>query len=65
MPITAFHTSLRDLDLLETYKAIDSVATGRIPSLFCAPGLFNKSYAIEQMDTVITVYVTLRKNFIQ
>ena len=26
----------RDLDLLKTYKAIDSVATGRIPSLFCA-----------------------------
>ena len=26
---------LSDLDLQETYKAIDSVATGRIPSLFC------------------------------
>ena len=26
---------LSDLDLRETYRAIDSVATGRIPSLFC------------------------------
>ena len=25
-----------DLDLQETYRAIDSVANGRIPSLFCA-----------------------------
>ena len=31
---TSGATSLRDLDLLETYKAIDSIATGRIPSLF-------------------------------
>ena len=29
-------TFLRALDLLEAYKAIDSVATGKIPSLFCA-----------------------------
>ena len=28
--------SLRDLDLQEAYKAIDNVATGRIPSLFYA-----------------------------
>ena len=28
-----------DLDLQETYRAIDSVATGRIPSLFCGCGL--------------------------
>ena len=28
--------SLADIDLQKTYKAIDSVATGRIPSLFCA-----------------------------
>ena len=27
--------SLADIDLRKTYKAIDSVATGRIPSLFC------------------------------
>ena len=28
---------LADIDLRRTYRAIDSVATGRIPSLFCAP----------------------------
>ena len=28
-------TLLSDLDLQETYRAIDSVATGRIPSLSC------------------------------
>ena len=28
-------TSLADIDLRRTYRAIDSVATGRIPSLFC------------------------------
>ena len=27
--------SLADIDLRKTYRAIDSVATGRIPSLFC------------------------------
>ena len=27
---------LSDLDMQETYKAVDSVATGRIPSLSCA-----------------------------
>ena len=25
----------RDLDLLEAYRALDSVSTGKIPSLFC------------------------------
>ena len=33
-------TSLADIDLQRTYRAIDSVATGRIPSLFCASTLF-------------------------
>ena len=28
-------TSLADIDLLRTYRAIDSVATGSIPSLLC------------------------------
>ena len=28
-------TSLTDIDLQRTYRAINSVATGRIPSLFC------------------------------
>ena len=35
IPTATFHTSRGDLDLLETYMAIDSVATGRIPSLLC------------------------------
>ena len=29
-------TSLAEIDQRRTRKAIDSVATGRIPSLFCA-----------------------------
>ena len=33
--VTSDATSLADIDLWRTYKAIDSVATGRIPSLFC------------------------------
>ena len=32
---TSGATSLADLDQRRTYRAIDSVATGRIPSLFC------------------------------
>ena len=34
--VTSDATLLSDLDLQETNRAIDSVATGRIPSLFCA-----------------------------
>ena len=37
---TSGATSLADIDLQRTYRAIDSVATGRIPSLFCASTLF-------------------------
>ena len=33
---TSSSTSLADTDLRRTYRAIDSVANGRIPSLFCA-----------------------------
>ena len=33
--VTSGAKLLSDLDLQETYRAIDSVATGRIPSLFC------------------------------
>ena len=32
---TSSTTLLSDLDLQETYRSIDSVATGRIPSLSC------------------------------
>ena len=35
---------LADIDLQETYRAIDSVATGEIPSLFCAHSFFSTSY---------------------
>ena len=33
--VTSGATLLSDLDLQETYRAIEIVATGRIPSLFC------------------------------
>ena len=33
--VTSGAMSLADIDLGRTYRAIDSVATGRIPSLFC------------------------------
>ena len=32
---TSGATSLVDIDLRRTYRAIDNVATGRLPSLFC------------------------------
>ena len=32
---TSGATSLADIDLRRTHRAIDSAATGRIPSLFC------------------------------
>ena len=34
--VTSGATSLADIDLWKTYRAIDSIATGRTPSLFCA-----------------------------
>ena len=33
--VTSGAKSLADLDMRITYRAIDSVSTGRIPSLFC------------------------------
>ena len=33
--VTSRATSLSDIDLRRIYRAIYSVATGRIPSLFC------------------------------
>ena len=35
---TSGATSLANIDLRRTYRAVDSVATGRIPSLFCGCG---------------------------
>ena len=37
--VTSDATSLADIDLWRTYRVINSVATGRIPSLFCATAL--------------------------
>ena len=34
-------TSLADINLWRTYRAIDSVAPGRIPSLFCEVSLYD------------------------
>ena len=39
---TAGATPLADLDLRKTYRAIDSVVTGRIPSLFCASSHYDR-----------------------
>ena len=41
-------TLLSDLDLQETYRAIYSVATGRIPSLFCAFRMHTSSINLMQ-----------------
>ena len=45
---TSGATLLSDLDLQESYKAIDSVATGRIPSLFCGISVV---YRVELVKT--------------
>ena len=58
------YNALRDIDLLEAYKAIDSVATGRIPSLFCAyvfiwaAGLYY-SYIIQMEKIIVIIYCKL------
>ena len=39
---TSGGTPLADLDLRKTYRAIDSVATGRISSLFCASSGYDR-----------------------
>ena len=41
---TSGATSLADIDLRRTYRAVDSVATGRIPSLFCGIYVFVVMY---------------------
>ena len=37
---------LADIDLRRTYRAIDSVPTGRIPSLFCGSTLYSDVFVI-------------------
>ena len=41
--VTSGGTSLADINLRRTYRAIGSVATGRIPSLFCVNSIFSGS----------------------
>ena len=43
--VTSSATLLSDLDLQKTYKAINGVATSRMPSLICAPCLHAKEVA--------------------
>ena len=40
--VTSGATSLADIDLWRTYRAIDSVATCRIPSIFCDLSLLRR-----------------------
>ena len=42
-------TSLADIDLWGTYRPIDSVATGRTPSLFCDIMLLVNCYITDQV----------------
>ena len=51
---TSGATSLADIDLRRTYRAIDSVATGRIPSLFCV-GMLNHFYAKPMLKKIINL----------
>ena len=39
---TSGKTSLADINLRRTYRAIDSVATGRVPSLFCDARVYGR-----------------------
>ena len=43
---TSDATLLADIDLRRTYRAIDSVPTGRIPSLFCDFTLYSDVFVI-------------------
>ena len=51
---TSGATYLDDIDLRRTYRAIDSVATGRIPSLPCDVTI-KISYTNDKCDDVETV----------
>ena len=42
--VTSGAASPADINLRRTYRAIDSVATGRIPSLFCACSKIIKAF---------------------
>ena len=62
---------LADINLRKTYRAIDSVATGRIPSLFCDISKELKTVRLSQSlfigwcsDSNQPVRVTARSNVI-
>ena len=46
---------LSGLDLQKTYRAIDSVATGRIPPLFCAKTLRHKTEYVSLYDSDVII----------
>ena len=48
--VTSRATTLADINLRRTYRAIDSVATGRIPFLFCDGAMFVRNYQIKYRD---------------
>ena len=52
---TSDATSLADIDLWRAYRAIDNVATGRIPSLFCAIGVFSRNSFSEDVPIRILI----------
>ena len=69
--VTSGTTLLSDLDLRETYRAIDSVVTGRLPSLSCATTYYftlavakhNKNHSYTAFNLLvfnccIAIYVT-------
>ena len=47
--VTSGTTSLADINLRRTYRAIDSVATGRIPPLFCGSTMYYAYGAAHRM----------------
>ena len=54
---TSGATLLSGLDLQETYRAIDSVATGRIPCLFCAIGEVGAAYLVFEYNINVVFFV--------
>ena len=55
--VTSGSTFLSDLDLQETYRAIDSVATGGIPSLFCAIDEVGAAYLVFEYNIKVVFFL--------
>ena len=53
--------SLADINLRRTYRAIDSVSTGRIPSLFCAITIKSFQQCILKANSKAVVYPRWRQ----